>query len=297
MNAPSQLSLTLASLCLAMALLMGWPAVVRVSRAALAPPSLEVAPQSVTQGGTVFVRIHAPAATAVALRQGTTRLEAARAADGRWEALLGIWAEEAPGTRTLTAEAVGADAPTSASTTVTVTKRTFPVQHLRMSSAQSSKYEAPSVQEEYRLIGEALHRDTARVWRGAFRRPTEGRVSTQYGVQRFRNGEKVNLHKGIDIAAPRGRLIVAANAGTVVLRRDFALHGRAVAIDHGGGVVGLYLHLNDFGVVDGQEVTAGQKIGRVGMTGASTGPHLHYALYVHGTAIDPLLWEKVPAGW
>ena len=154
-------------------------------------------------------------------------------------------------------------------------------------------------QEEYRLIRAAISRNgPERLWQGAFRLPVAGRVSTRYGTQRYRNGKKVGIHKGIDIAAPRGRLVYAANDGVVTLRRDnFRLHGKTLVIDHGGGVVGLYLHLDEFGVSEGQRVQAGQKIARVGATGVSTGPHLHYALYVHGVAVDPLLWIEPPAEW
>ena len=165
-----------------------------------------------------------------------------------------------------------------------------------MSKKQEAKYSASSVQEEYRLLRAAINTELSpRSWQGNYRLPAAGRISTRYGTQRYRNGKKVDRHKGIDIAAASGTLVLAANAGTVALVRKFGMHGNTVVINHGGGVVGIYLHLRDFGVAEGQTVKAGEKIGRVGATGAATGPHLHYALYVHGVAIDPMCWQHLPA--
>ncbi|MHB9024432.1 MAG: M23 family metallopeptidase [Armatimonadota bacterium] len=259
--------------------------------------SVKVLTPEVVQGGTAFLLIDTPNATGVRIRDGEKDFPAERREDGRWEALIGVWREAAPGTRTVTIEANAPGWTTTALASFRVRARTFPIQRLRMSSSQSSKYEEPEVEEEYRLIGKAINLHTPRRWQGAFRLPCAGRVSTVYGVQRYRNGERVGIHKGIDISAGRGAPVYAANAGTVVLRRSFLMHGRTLVVDHGGGVAGIYLHLNDFGASEGQQVKAGQLIARVGSTGAATGPHLHYALYIHGTAIDPLLWRSLPAGW
>nr|NIM07245.1 peptidoglycan DD-metalloendopeptidase family protein [Armatimonadota bacterium]NIM24817.1 peptidoglycan DD-metalloendopeptidase family protein [Armatimonadota bacterium]NIM68708.1 peptidoglycan DD-metalloendopeptidase family protein [Armatimonadota bacterium]NIM77003.1 peptidoglycan DD-metalloendopeptidase family protein [Armatimonadota bacterium]NIN06908.1 peptidoglycan DD-metalloendopeptidase family protein [Armatimonadota bacterium] len=72
----------------------------------------------------------------------------------------------------------------------------------------------------------------------------------------------------------------------------FRLHGQTIIIDHGQGVCTLYLHLSKILVKPDQAVKRGELIGRVGETGVATGPHLHYALYVADTAVDPAWWEK-----
>jgi murein DD-endopeptidase MepM/ murein hydrolase activator NlpD len=260
--------------------------------------TVRVLTPSVPLGGTVFLHIDAPGADAVRVRDGDGVQPARRRADNGWEAVLGVWMEEQPGERQLTVKAEVNGVTITAPARYTITQRSFPVQRLRMSKAQDDIYESPAVEEEYRLIREAINRDgPERLWQSHFALPVQGRISTQYGTQRYRNGKKVGIHKGIDIAAPTGRLIYAANDGVVVLRGDFLLHGRTLVIDHGGGLTGLYIHLSEFGVSQGQRVKAGRKIARVGSTGVATGPHLHYALYVHGIAVDPLLWRKVPAGW
>ena len=142
-----------------------------------------------------------------------------------------------------------------------------------MSKEREDKYEAPDVAEEYRLIRAALARETPeRAWQGPLTLPLDGRISTRYGVQRYRNGKRVGIHKGLDISAPLGSPLHAANAGVVALRRQFGLHGNTLVIDHGHGIVGLYLHLHDFAVSEGQHVQPGQLLGHVGSTGVATSP-------------------------
>lgn len=268
-----------------------------LARAVDGPLTVAVAQTAVPQGGVAFLTIQAPGATAVRVRDGKVVIPADARGDGVWEAVAAVWMETPPGARALTIEADIDGKTITAPATITVTRRTFPVQRLHMSRDQEAKYAAASVQQEYRLIGAALHRETPRVWHGGLPLPVASRLATRYGTQRYRNGRKVSIHKGVDLSAPEGAPVYAAADGVVALRRCFTMHGHALAIDHGGGVVGLYLHLSAFGVCEGQMVKKGQLIARVGHTGVATGPHLHYALYAHGTAIDPTLFEDVPAGW
>lgn len=259
--------------------------------------AISVQPARTPQGSAVFLLIDAPGATAVQVRDGASALPAELRADGRWEAVAAVPMDAQPGSHVMRVEAKVDGGTTVRTTSVVVTARTFPIQRLRMSRAQDKQYEAPGTQEEYRLIGAALATRTPRYWHGAFRLPVTGRLATRYGVRRYRNGKRVGTHKGIDLAAPTGTLVRAAAAGTIVLKRSFALHGNTLVVDHGSGVVGLYLHLRDFSVDVGDVVQAGQPIAHVGATGVATGPHLHYALYIHGTPVDPLLWQQVPDGW
>jgi lysostaphin len=279
-------------------LLAAVPWLVGARRAAAQPGvTIALASARVPQGGSLFVTVTAPGAAAVTLTHGTAEYPAALDADGCWTVVVPVWMETGAGAQALTATAQIDGTAIQAQTVFTITSRAFPTQRLRMARNQATKYESPGVADEYRLIGAALRRTLPRAWTGAFPLPAKGRLSTRYGTQRYRNGEKVSIHKGIDIAAPAGTPVYAANDGMVTLRRDFDLHGRTLVVHHGGGVAGLYLHLRDFGVSEGQRVKKGQLIARMGSTGVSTGAHLHYALYAHGVAIDPLLLTAVPAGW
>ncbi len=95
-------------------------------------------------------------------------------------------------------------------------------------------------------------------------------------------------HTGTDIGASYGSAIVAANSGTVTLAGWNSGYGNCVIIDHGGGKATLYAHMSAFSVSAGQSVTKGQRIGSVGSTGNSTGPHLHFEVLINGTAVDPM---------
>ncbi len=98
------------------------------------------------------------------------------------------------------------------------------------------------------------------------------------------------LHRGIDLAALEGEPIYATRSGKVCVALYDDISGNYVMIDHGDGFVTAYLHMLEFIVEDGDEVYAGQLIGYVGSTGASTGPHLHFAVYYNWDPIDPTIY-------
>jgi len=180
----------------------------------------------------------------------------------------------------------------SARIPVEVRPRRFGVQRLRLSAKQERKYTTPGVKREYELIGAALEQVTPdRLWSGDFLMPVQGRITTEYGLQRYVNGRFDYRHRGLDIAAPEGAPVMAAASGLVSLADDsFQLHGKTIIIDHGQGTSSLYLHLSEIAVGLGEPVAQGQIIGRVGATGVATGPHLHYAVYAYREAVDPLFW-------
>lgn len=134
-------------------------------------------------------------------------------------------------------------------------------------------------------------------WSGPFTRPNAGEITTIYGVRRYYNGVFAQdyYHRGVDYAGAYGSPVVAAAAGRVALvgreSGGFKIHGNVVGIDHGQGVATIYLHLSRIDVKEGDFVQAGQAIGALGSTGAATGPHLHWGLYVHGQSVDPVPWR------
>ena len=120
--------------------------------------------------------------------------------------------------------------------------------------------------------------------------PVQGVLTSTFGPRRHPILKTVRIHKGVDWAAPRGTPVHAAFAGTLVYAGDGAGYGNLVRIDHGGGRETRYAHLSRFGpgLVSGRKLAAGELIGYVGTTGLSTGPHLHFELYVDGKATNPL---------
>jgi murein DD-endopeptidase MepM/ murein hydrolase activator NlpD len=99
----------------------------------------------------------------------------------------------------------------------------------------------------------------------------------------------IGFHPGIDLSAPTGTPVGAAAAGRVVFAGfDGGGYGNLVEVAHGNGVLSMYAHLSAFSVSVGQSVATGTRVGRVGSTGESTGPHLHFEVRVRGAAVDPV---------
>ncbi len=122
---------------------------------------------------------------------------------------------------------------------------------------------------------------------GPFVLPRRDVVTSVFGQRRLFNHQLRSRHTGYDIDGRPGDPIYAANSGRVVLARNFFFNGNAVYIDHGLGLYTAYMHLSSFAVSEGEWVERGDLIGRVGATGRVTGPHLHWGLYLQGTALDP----------
>lgn len=208
-----------------------------------------------------------------------------------WEAFLPIPVNIRPGYHTIKLVAESADGTTeTADHRVNILRNRFPVQRMTMKRSTLAFYTYRGVEEEYKAIRAALRLETpTRLWQGAFDIPCSGKVRTTFGSRRIINRKESHTHRGVDISAPEGAPVVASNSGTVALARDdFRLHGKTVVIDHGQGLATLYLHLSSISVSEGQAVQKGEAVGTVGHTGASTGPHLHWAFYVQEMSVDPL---------
>ncbi len=130
-----------------------------------------------------------------------------------------------------------------------------------------------------------------RLFEGRFDLPLEGRITTEFGQQRYRNGEYYYTHTGIDLGARQGREVAAPNSGVVVLAEKLDVGGNVIIIDHGFHIFSYYMHLSEFKVEVGDRVAKGDVIGLVGSTGYLTGPHLHYALSVDDYPIDPYFFN------
>lgn len=123
-----------------------------------------------------------------------------------------------------------------------------------------------------------------------FQWPLIGPITGVYGSQRVYNGTPKRPHFGVDIAAPRGTIVTAPAPGIVRLTyKDMFYSGGTLIVDHGFGLSSSFIHLNDILVKEGDTVTAGQAIAKVGSTGRSTGPHLDWRLNWLNVRLDPQL--------
>ena len=131
-----------------------------------------------------------------------------------------------------------------------------------------------------------------KLWNDNFIWPLKGVISTDFGATRFVNGKLQSKHSGIDIAADTGTTVKASNDGIVTLAADLIVTGKTVIIDHGHNVFSSYSHLNTMTVKKGDKISKGEKVGEIGSTGFSTGPHLHWTIKVANVYVNPKYFIK-----
>jgi len=131
-----------------------------------------------------------------------------------------------------------------------------------------------------------------RLWEGGFILPVEGEISTGFGLNRIINGQQRSQHTGVDLRAEQGTSVLASNHGVVVLVDELFFSGKSVILDHGWGLYSMYFHLSETLVKEGNRVRSGAILGRVGSTGRSTGPHLHWGIRINGARVDPFALLK-----
>ena len=117
--------------------------------------------------------------------------------------------------------------------------------------------------------------------------PSSSRITSNFGDRESPTEGASSNHKGIDISASTGADIIAAADGEVVISTYSYSAGNYIMIDHGGGVSTVYMHSSKLLVGVGEKVTKGQVIAKVGSTGYSTGPHLHFGIRSGGTYVNP----------
>jgi murein DD-endopeptidase MepM/ murein hydrolase activator NlpD len=155
--------------------------------------------------------------------------------------------------------------------------------------ARKAEFEA-----EYRALQAQISASVSRgnpvQGNGRFIWPVNGPVTSGFGPRSHPIYGEARMHNGIDISASSGTPIKAGDAGVVVMAGSNGGYGNWTLIDHGGGLATGYAHQSSIGVSVGQRVSRGAVIGRVGSTGASTGPHLHFEVRVNGNPVNPMAW-------
>jgi murein DD-endopeptidase MepM/ murein hydrolase activator NlpD len=165
------------------------------------------------------------------------------------------------------------------------------------------RYTAPSPEELQQIAQDKEIKEltfktlsAGREWKGSFTRPVDAEISGVFGVQRVFNGTVQSTHQGLDFRARAGTPVAAVNRGRILLARPLFFEGNCVVIDHGQGLLTLYLHLSKFLIKEGDTVEKGQPIALSGDTGRATGPHLHLAVRWQGIYLNPagLLSLRLP---
>lgn len=182
----------------------------------------------------------------------------------------------------------------------TILKKTFEKDVITVSKQmESMRQNTKRIEADQKRINKARSQSSpVPYFTDQFQMPAQGRLSTPYGYQRIVNGQPSSRHLAIDIANKEGTPVAASQNGKVVLAEYLYLTGYTVMIDHGLNVFSSYGHMSRLDVKAGQMVKKGQVIGKVGTTGFSTGPHLHYAMLIGNTFINPNpFFQRSPFEW
>jgi murein DD-endopeptidase MepM/ murein hydrolase activator NlpD len=222
-----------------------------------------------------------------------TRLEEPKGLVG----LVGIDLQDEPGIHELIVELKAGEQNRTLRYSVSVLKGKFHVEHLTLPKDKVDLDEQAVTRwkAEQEQVKQALATDSLiKLWQPGFIEPVSGKRTGIFGSVRVMNGQPRNPHNGEDIGAPLGTAVAATNDGVVRLTVDHIFSGKGVFLDHGLGFYSMYFHLSEVLVKDGEQVKAGQVIGKVGATGRATGPHLHWGVKLNGARVNPYALLDLP---
>src|SRR5450432_746389 len=273
------------------------------SHAQTAPPprpaQIQWQPDKLVNGSPVLFKISAsPKVQSVSASWFGHSLIFFHPAEGKvWYALAGVPVETTPGRYDLTVkETLATGKPTEMQVKIKVAAAAYP----KITIQVAKQFTEPDPEQ---LRGIAADKDIKqktfaaetpeRLWVGTFQPPVSAPISDVFGTARVINQEVKSRHLGLDYGVPAGTPVHAVNRGTVLLARPLFFEGNCVVLDHGQGLMSLYLHLSQFSVKEGDEVAAGQLIGMSGGTGRATGPHLHIAIRWQGVYLNPAILLKM----
>ena len=291
---------------LVIGMVLGWPALVPLTFAA--SWTVKVEPVRLVNGAPVLFQVKAPARLR-SLRGTWLGHEISFSlvsASKTWVGLGGVSLETSPGTYPLELSgetSAGESAAKAAVRQISFTRK-FVILRANYPKTQITvdrKFTEPSpdqtrqIDEAKKIKQDFLNRVTPeREWAGRFAAPAVAPISDVFGTQRVFNGKTQSSHLGLDFRVPSGTPVAAMNAGTVLLARPLYFEGNCVVLDHGQGLLTIYMHLSEFKVKEGEQVARGQEVGLSGGTGRATGPHLHVAVRWQGTYLDPAVLIKLP---
>lgn len=265
--------------------------------APLVAGTLALSPSQLVNGGVVMLRWSGETPASAVARWNGKPFDLRVLPEGGAFALLGADLLQEPGTYPL--EVVITDRygqSTRHELAVQVVRAERPVQRLTLPPEMVTPLDPAiikRIERERRQISEVYARtETPALW-ASFVRPVDDPISSVFGLQRILNGESRSPHNGIDFRSPLGKPVLAPADGVVVLVADLYYTGKTVILDHGEGLMSVYAHLNEYLCTVGRHLRQGETLGRVGSTGRSTGPHLHWGIRLRGERVDPLLLLQV----
>ncbi len=261
---------------------------------------IDVQPLPVTQGSVLVIAVHTTEAVTLTGNLLDQTIYFGEE-DNVYYALAGIHVFTEAGIHDLHLTAIDAQGQeTSVSTGIVVEDGHFHYERIDVPANRSNLLAPEAIARDRARLDEVRYTfSPERHWSIPFHRPCIGSISAYFGAHRsYNGGPYTSYHSGVDYRAPTGTPVHAAAGGVVILAEQLALWGKAVAIDHGWGVVTGYAHLSEIDVEVGQHVARGEIIAKVGNTGLSTGSHLHWETWVGGTSVNGLQWlENASPPW
>ncbi|MBT9523031.1 MAG: peptidoglycan DD-metalloendopeptidase family protein [Dechloromonas sp.] len=243
-------------------------------------------------GGVAVIDLGPTSLTTPTARWGEQPIAVVRD-NGRWFALLGIPLDTLPGDFEISVFS----GLTVATKQISVHIKNYPEQRLTIKDKRKVEPNPDDLAriEREQKITEAIKRHFS----GAppatdFALPAKGPLSSRFGLRRIFNGLPRNPHAGLDVAVGTGAPVIAPADGIVANVGEYFFNGNTVFIDHGQGLITAYMHLSRTDVRTGQTIKKGETLGAVGSTGRVTGPHLHWAVILNDTPVDPELFLARP---
>lgn len=260
-----------------------------VTPAIAQPPTLPQ--QSAVPGGVVIIELAADSRGEVPKAFYHKKPVVVINAKNRWLAVIGIPLSAKIGKQFIIQESAAGQAIRH---NFTVADKAYKTQHLTITNKRKVNPYAEDMaritKEKHRIRKTLAHWDARTLNNLTFIAPVEGRRSSSFGLRRIFNGQPRRPHSGMDIAAPSGTPVIAPSAGVVTNTGNYFFNGNSVFIDHGQGLITMYLHLDSISVKEGDRLEQGDLLGTVGETGRVTGPHLHWGVSLNNARVDPALF-------
>jgi hypothetical protein len=260
---------------------------------AIAQESIRLTPAVLTNGAPclITVALHDEASAVTGTWQGHPVGFFSGSDHRTWFAVAGVDVEVAPGTYPLTIDATLRD---GAHHTLHQDVGVEEAPYEKVPLSVPDKFVEPNAAALRKIAADKIVKDKAFAnsaskpqWTGNFLPPLHlAPQSDSFGNQRIFNGKLASVHRGLDYRAKPSTPVAAINAGRVVLARPLYYEGGCVVIDHGLGLMSIYMHLSKIEVAVGRKVRRGQIIALSGATGRATGPHLHLGIRWEGSYLD-----------
>ena len=259
---------------------------------ALAAPAFALPENTPVPGGVAVIDLGPASRPPPTARRGEQSLAVVEDR-GRWFALFGIPLDTVPGESEISVFSGS----TVTIRNVAVRGKAYPEQRLTIKDKRKvdpDPDDLARIAREREITDAIKRRFSADMPPTDFALPADGTLSSRFGLRRIFNVQPRNPHAGLDVAVGAGAPVKAPAAGVVANTGDYFFNGNTVFVDHGQGLITAYMHLSRIDVRAGQPVKKGETLGAVGASGRVTGPHLHWAVILNNTPVDPQLFLARP---